>query len=147
MGVPDREPDIKLVGLSVWVHGYEYPADVDNPWDANWLSITAECVGQNSLAWLAGSYLRTDELAAWLAACRNLLTAKSHRAELSPMEPMLGVSISRASDNSQLEAAIMLATELTTERHEWRFEIDQSYVNRLMEQIETVLRDYPVRAR
>lgn len=147
MGVPDREPDIKLVGLSVWVHGYAYPADVDDHWDSNWLSITAECIGQRSRAWLAGSYLRTDELAAWLAACRKMLSAKSNLAEISPIEPMLSVSISRASDTSQLEAAIVLATELTTERHEWRFEIDQTYVNILVEQIEKVLRDYPVRAR
>ena len=33
------EPDIKLAGLQIWVHGRQFP-DSDDYWDGNWLYVT-----------------------------------------------------------------------------------------------------------
>jgi hypothetical protein len=34
------EPDIKISGLEIWIHGNQFP-DENDYWDGNWMDITA----------------------------------------------------------------------------------------------------------
>lgn len=44
------QPDIKLNGLQIWIHGRQYPNEEDY-WDGNWLNVTAHCGSQGAEVW------------------------------------------------------------------------------------------------
>jgi hypothetical protein len=41
------EPDLRVAGLRVWIHGRQFP-DSQDYWDGNWLNATAYCVYPDS---------------------------------------------------------------------------------------------------
>lgn len=135
------EPSFKLVGLSVWIDGYKSP----DPSDDNAARARVECISHHSVVRLFEP-IWLDNLEQWARACQQLLDGKVPRASLELPEPSLHVTIDRSGDSNGFVAIIKI-TDGLTQFHEYRFDIDQSYVTTLIESINAVLRKFPVRGK
>jgi hypothetical protein len=135
------EPSFKLVGLSVWIDGYKSPDALDD----NGARARVECVSHHSVVRLFEP-IWLDDLEQWARACQQLLDGKVPRASLELPEPSLHVTIDRSGEYNGFVAFIKI-TDGLTQSHEYRFDIDQSYVTVLIESINAVLRKFPVRGK
>ena len=136
-------PDIKLIGLQIWIHSREYP-EREEFWDSNWLNVTAHCGARNASVWVNGSTLRNEEIAAWLVALQKLNETLSGEANLETLEPELKVKLS-----AEQLGGILLEVEITpdqlTQRHYFEFELDQSYLNGLISSCRKILLEFPIK--
>ena len=136
-------PDIKLIGLQIWIHSREFP-EREEFWDSNWLNVTAHCGANNASVWVSGSILRNEEIAAWLVALEKLNETLSGEANLETLEPELKVKLSAA----QL-GGILLEVEITpdqfTQQHHFEFDLDQSYLNGLISSCRKILSEFPIK--
>ncbi|MBI1190673.1 MAG: hypothetical protein GC200_08360 [Tepidisphaera sp.] len=140
----EREADITLAGLSIWVDGYQFPQSQDS-WDGNWVIVRAECVGQRATVELCSPCVHLPELRRWLDACVALESGMADEAELPTMEPYLRVRIDRSGEFRGLVATVEMTPDNLTQFHEFRFPIDASYLPRLADAIRRVLAEYPIR--
>lgn len=140
----EMEPDIKLVGLSIWILGYQYP-DSSKYWDANWVVVRVCCIGQCAVVELCDPCIHLPELAAWLDACIALEDGRSERAELPTMEPYLQITIDRSGDYRGLVVKVKVTPDNVTQFHEFHFPIDSSYLRILIEALRGVLARLPIR--
>ena len=61
-----QRADIKLAGLSLWVHWRQFEAARDY-WDGNWLRVTAHLRAPGARVWTTGSIIHLAELERWLS--------------------------------------------------------------------------------
>jgi hypothetical protein len=138
------EPDIKLVGLSIWFDGYQFPDSADY-WDANWIVVRVRAEGQNAVVKLHDPCVHLPELAGWLDACMKLDAGEVDEARLPTMEPYLQVKIDRTGEFGRLLATVAITPDNISQFHEFRYPIDPSYVRLLIDSLRRVLVRYPVR--
>lgn len=137
------EPDIKLAGLKLWVHGYQF-RDSNDCWDGNWLNATAICSEGGSSVLVQGHFIRTDEIAQWQSAVEKLGVELTGEASLRCMEPYIAVTL-KAVSLGAVEMEVQITPNLLTQDHKFRFEIDQSYLQPLSSQCARVLQAFPLR--
>lgn len=63
------KPDIKIAGLSIWVHGREREGDLDY-WNGNWVRVTVQCKAQGAEVITSGSIIHLPEIAALLKGAK-----------------------------------------------------------------------------
>jgi len=136
-------PDIKLGGLRVWVHGRQFPDAIDY-WDGNWLRITAHCGTHGADVWTTGSILHVPDIAHWLAELEHLNRSLSGEANLVPMEPELRVKLA-ATQLGHISMEVEITPDNVTQEHRFHFELDQSYLEPVIESCRKIVNDYPVR--
>jgi len=141
----EADPSITLGPLKMWIAGYQY-ADAETYSDANWLAATARCEGHGSRVEVGGAFIHLDELKRWredLEAFRESLVGV---VELPTIEPELAVKIEgKKEKRGHLSCEVRLTGEHMTERHQYSFEIDQSYLPGLLAQLAAVFRALPIR--
>jgi hypothetical protein len=142
----DREPDIQLAGLQVWVQGYEFP-DSTEYWDANWLIVRILCTAHNAAVKLHGAYVCTFELAAWLDACRALAAGEADHAVLDTIEPNFRLRIEHAGERRGLVATVKITPNNITQFHTMRFDIDPAALRVIVESLKQILQRFPVRCK
>src|SRR6478672_10334561 len=88
----EPDPDLKLVGLSIWVDGRQYP---DNPdyFDGNWLNVRARMEAPSATVKCAGSILMTSDFLQFRDQLMSVNTDLSGEAELAGYEPNLKVTL------------------------------------------------------
>jgi hypothetical protein len=138
------EPDIEIAALRIWVHG-RHCEDPEDYWDANWLCVTAHCAEGGGSVRADGTILHLSELATFNAECAKLHETLKGKAELSCMEPNLGVELTASDSRGGIEAEVRLTPDHLTQEHSFRFAIDQSYLPGILKGLRKVLADFPVR--
>jgi hypothetical protein len=135
---------LKIAGFQLWVHGREYPEATD-PYDGNWLRVTAHCGASGASVWTEGSILMTSDLQGWAEHCDALYDGRATEATLSPLEPNLEVKLQATDRVGHIKMIVKVTPDHMTQEHEFQFEVDQSYLPTLAAQCRDVIRKYPVR--
>jgi hypothetical protein len=136
-------PDIKLGGLQIWVHGRQFPNATDY-WDGNWLRITAHCGTHGADVWTTGAILNLPAVVSWLAQLEDLNRSVAGEASLVPLEPELSVKLT-ADALGHISMEIDITPDNITQEHTFRFELDQSYLEPVIESCRKIVNDYPLR--
>ena len=147
MNVIDTEslgaPDIALSGLKIWISGRQFENATDF-WDANWLVVTAQCASAHSEVVARGPIIHLSELENWKSALQKLHETIQGEAGLNCMEPELDVSI-KLDGMGAGSVAVSITPDNLTERHDFIFSIDQSYLPPLIRALQAILRTYPIK--
>lgn len=138
------EPDLKIAGFQLWVHGREF-RDSDDYYDGNWLRVTAHCGASGASVWAQGAILMVTDVAAFGDGCASMLDGTGKAASLSPLEPELEVSLQLADRLGHIRARVEITPEHLRQAHWFKFEIDQSYLPNIVRQCLTIVREYPIR--
>ncbi|MGD9881272.1 MAG: hypothetical protein AB7U95_14185, partial [Reyranella sp.] len=135
--------DLKLAGLRIWVHGWQFPDTMDYR-DGNWLRVTVRCGGDGGSVVVRGPILHLSELTRWTGEAEKLLEALAGEARLSCLEPNLSVLL-KAASRGQIMMEVSITPDHLTQKHWFQFEIDQSYLPALIVQCRAILETYPLR--
>jgi hypothetical protein len=138
-------PDIKLAEFQLWVHSRQFPPSEDF-WYGNWLNVTAHCGSQGADVWANGSILGAPDIASWLVALEEMNRTLSGEAYLGSLEPELRVELKMES-RGHIWVRVEITPDHMTQEHVFQFEVDQSYLRRLIEDCRKVLAKYPVRGK
>jgi hypothetical protein len=137
-------PNIQIEGLSIWVHGREFPEETDY-WDGNWLRVTVECSSNGAEVSVSGPIIHLSELAAWTDAAEKLHKTLHGEANLDCIEPELSVELVIDKLGS-ISMTVNITPDHLLQEHCFRFKIDQSYLPELIRSCRTVLASYPIRS-
>ena len=138
-------PDLKVEGLQIWVHGRQFP-DAADYWDGNWLRVTAHCGGNGANVFTTGSIIHLSELDRWLVESEELLKNLKGEAKLACMEPALSVTL-KSGSLGHITMEVSITPDHMSQRHWFRFEIDQSYLPPFVKQCQSILEAYPIKGR
>ena len=138
------EPDLKLGGFSLWVFGYQFPNDTDY-WDGNWLNVRARVEAPGAVVKAQGAFVFAPELASFAKQLETLHATFTGEAGLHCMEPNLEIAI-RCGSLGHVAVKIMVTPDPSTQSHEFKFDLDQSYLGPLLDGCKSVLSRWPVRA-
>jgi hypothetical protein len=146
MGEEEKHPgaaDIKLAGLSIWIHGHQYPDATDYS-DGNWLRVTARCSATGSEVEVSGAFLHLPEIIEWMKASERLHETLTGSANLECIEPELGVKL-EAKPGGQIQMPVNITPNNLTQQHSVKFEIDQSYLSSLTSECRKIIQKFPVK--
>ena len=136
-------PQIRLVGLQIWVHGRQIPEATDY-WDGNWLNVTAHCGAMGADVWTSGAIIHLPEIKDWADACEKMYKTLSGDAKLVCMEPELAVEM-KMREHGHISMEVSITPDHRTQEHRFEFEIDQSYLKEMITECHHVLAAYPIR--
>lgn len=139
----DDEPDLKLGGLSLWAESRERPGD-DDCWDGNWLVIRATVEAPGSWVELRGPWLRTDEVASFLAELEAMSKELRGKAALAPIEPAIKATLEMNSVG-QIAVYVEATPDQLSQRHSFHFGFDQSYLPAIIRDCRKILLRFPVK--
>jgi hypothetical protein len=139
------DPDIRLAGLQIWIHGRQYPKEEDY-WDGNWLNITAHCGANGADVWTSGDILHVPDISRWLAALEEMNKSLAGEANLVSLEPELSVELD-AKELGKISMRVEITPDYMSQEHSFQFEIDQSYLAGLIGSCRKVLAKYPIRGK
>ena len=137
------DPDIKLAGLSIWIHRRQFP-DVDDYWDGNWLVITASCEASGALVWADGPIIHLSEIKRLMDGASQMQASLSGTAELNCMEPELNLRL-KMSERGQIKMEVTISHDHLAQTHWFKFDVDQSYLPKLIRDCADVLTKYPIK--
>ncbi len=138
-------PDVSFAGLRLWIHGRQFP-EADDFWDGNWLNVTAHCGGEGADVWVGGAILHAPDLEHWLEELEELNRELRGGAKLSGPEAELRVEL-KAEPLGQVTMRVEITPNRLTQRHEFTFESDQTYLKPLLEGCRAAVRRNPVKGR
>ena len=139
------EPDIKIAGLQIWIHSRQFP-DAKDYWDGNWVDVTVHCGEKNSDVWISGNIIHLPELDRFLSSVKNIHKNLKGSAEMPCMEPNLSVEIT-VKDRRHMKLIVNITPDHLYQEHKFIFDIDQSYLPKLISDCEAALIKYPIKNR
>ena len=144
MNDEDRSaPDLRLAGISIWIHGRER-SNTDDFWDANWLKGSV-CVGApGATVELRDASIRIDELAAFETGLRALYRDLKGKAALECLDAALAIRLT-GDGRGQVTIEVDVTPDLGTQRHWFEFSTDQSYLPDTLAALGRLLETYEVR--
>lgn len=138
------EPDLKVAGFQLWVHGRQFPDSTDY-YDGNWLTVTAHGNASGASVWTSGAILMVTDLVRWGEECEALRKGQSQEAALAPLEPELKVSIRPLDRLGHFTMRVEITSDHLRQAHSFEFEIDQTYLPEIERQCRAIAAAYPVR--
>jgi len=138
------EPDLKLGGFSLWVFGRQFP-DANDYWDGNWLNVRARAEAPGASVVAHGAIVHTSELAGFVEQLESLYTNLVGEAALRCMEPNLQIVL-RGDALGHVAVKVMMTPDHMTQSHEFKFDLDQTYLGPFLNGCRSVLSRWPVRA-
>jgi hypothetical protein len=138
------EPDLKLGGFSLWVLGRQFP-NAEDYWDGNWLNVRAQVEASGAMVRAEGPLLLAQELADFTKQLEKINTDLRGEAELRCTEPNLEIAI-QCGSLGHVAVKILITPDHMTQSHEFKFELDQSYLGALVIGCNGVLSRWPVRS-
>jgi hypothetical protein len=136
-------PAIAVGGLQIWVHGRQSPESEDY-WDGNWLLVTAHCGAAGAEVWVSGAIIHLSEVAEWLSGTERLHEKLAGSAGLKCMEPELHVEM-EMKNAGQMLMIVNITPDNLAQAHEFKFELDQSYLPNVITGCREVLGKYPLK--
>lgn len=140
------EPDLRVAGFQVWVHGRQYPEAEDYD-DGNWLQVTAHCGAHGASVWVQGAILMVTDIAGFGDECAAMHRGEGTSAGLAPFEPELKLSLEAIDSFGHIRAQVQLTPDHLRQSHQFDFEVDQSYLPSIIKQCSEILQEYPIRGR
>jgi hypothetical protein len=138
------EPDLKVAGFQLWVHGREFP-ESDDYYDGNWLYVTAHCGASGASVWAQGSILMVTDIAVFGGGCAAMLNGDLKSAALDPFEPELQVVLEETDGLGHIHALVEITPDHLRQAHRFEFEIDQSYLPAIIRQCSEIVQKHPIR--
>lgn len=138
------EPDVKIAGFQLWVHGRQFP-EADDYYDGNWLRVTAHCGASGASVWAQGAILMVTDVAGFGEGCAAMLSGEMKSADLAPVEPELKVSLESTDSVGHICARVEITPDHLRQSHWFEFEIDQSYLTGIIKQCSEIMKEYPIR--
>jgi len=139
------DPDLKLGGFSLWVLGRQFP-DANDFWDGNWLHILARMQAPGASVEVRGAIVRASEIAKFVQELEPLHMNLVGEAALRCMEPNLQIVVRCCDALGHVTVQVMITPNHMTQSHEFKFELDQTYLGSLLDGCRNVLSNWPVRA-
>jgi hypothetical protein len=139
------EPDLKLGGFSLWVFGRQFP-DANDYWDGNWLNVRARVEAPGAFVEAQGTFVRAPELANFAKQLETLHATLVGEAALRCIEPNLQVTI-RGDSLGHMELRLMITPDHMSQSHDFKFDLDQTYLGPFLDSCKSVLSRWPVRAK
>jgi hypothetical protein len=137
------DPDLRLEGLRLWVHGRERP-DAEDFWDGNWLHVTVRMEASGARIEAVGAFLRINEIAAFAEEVKALRAGRTRNAELRCIEPQLQITL--VGDHlGHVFATVKLTPDQVSQSHEFLFETDQTWLTPLLASCDGLLARFPIR--
>lgn len=140
------EPDLKVAGFLLWVHGRQFP-EVEDYHDGNWLRVTAHCSALGASVWAHGALLSVADVAEFGDGCAAMLRGESRSVGLVPFEPELKVSLEVSDSVGHICAQVEITPDHLSQSHRFEFEVDQSYLPDIIKQCLEIMQEYPSRGR
>lgn len=119
------EPDLKVAGFQLWVHGRQFPESQDY-YDGNWLRVTAHCGRLGASVWAQGAILMVTDIAGFGDQCAAILERKTKSATLDSFEPELKVSLETADRLGHIRTQIKITPDNLAQSHWFEFEVERS---------------------
>jgi hypothetical protein len=138
------EPDLKVAGFQLWVHGRQFP-DAQDCDDGNWLRVTAHCGASGASVWAQGAIVMTLDIEGFAKQCRALLQGEATCAALDPLEPELRVALETTDTRGHLRARVEITSDHLAQSHKLEFDIDQSHLPGIINVCARILEKHPVR--
>lgn len=137
------EPDIQLSGLSIWIHQRQFP-DATDYWDGNWLVITASCEASGASVWIHGPHIHLSEIKRLVDGVEQMQSSFSGVAELGCMEPEFDLKL-KVKEQGRIEMQVSINPDHPFQSHRFKFEIDQSFLPKLIRECRKTLTEYPIK--
>ena len=141
----DRDPDLKLGGLSVWVLRREFP-DAEDYWDGNWLDVFARVEAPGASVEASGPWLRNTEVGGFLDQLETVYRDLSGTAKLDCSEPYLGAEVT-CDALGHVEITVSITPDHLTQSHRFTFELDQTFLQETIRGCKGVLERFPIRGK
>lgn len=138
-----KDPDLCIGGFEVWIYGRQFP-ESDDYWDGNWLNVLARCTASSSVVQAAGSILHLSELHKLLVECKRVYNTLAGEAKLECMEPNIDLKI-KMKNAGHCELTVSITPDHLYQEHSFIFDLDQSYLQPLLESLEQILHSYPIK--
>lgn len=138
------EPDLKVAGFQLWVHGRQFP-EAEDYYDGNWLRVTAHCGASDASVWAQGAILMVTDIAGFGDGCAAILRGEMKSAVLDPCEPELRVSLEASDSLGHIRARVEITPDHLRQSHRFEFEVDQSYLPGIIKQCSAITQEYLVR--
>lgn len=139
------EPSVCLTGFRLWVLGRQFPNSKDY-WDGNWVMVEAECDSGASRTRARGSFIHLPELSGWRKELKKLYRRLDGDAELKCMEPDLNAKVSLNKLGTGT-FTVNLTPDYMHEKHQFIFDVDQTHLPPVIDQLTAVLKEYPIKRR
>ncbi len=136
------DPDIKLAGLEIWFHSRQFP-DSKEYWDTNWMNVTVHCGAQGSNVRVQGSIIHLSEVSGFLSGLKPLYKNLKGKAQMLCMEPYLTIEL-EATSLGHIKMSVDITPDHLCQKHNFVFEIDQSYLPKLIFECEAIIKKYPI---
>ncbi|MCU0224951.1 MAG: hypothetical protein MUF27_12980 [Acidobacteria bacterium] len=138
------EPDLKVAGFQLWVHGRQFP-DAEDYYDGNWLRVTAHCGASGASVWAQGAILTVTDIAGFGDQCAAMLSGGTNTAALDPLELELKVSLEAADGLGHVRAQVELSPDHLLQAHRFEFAVDQTYLPGIIRQCAEIVEEHPIR--
>jgi hypothetical protein len=138
-----RDPDISLAGLKIWIHSRQFP-NSDDYWDGNWVNASASMSARGARIEVTAPFIHLGDLKRWHEQLLSLNKNLAGEANLQPMEPEISVTMV-AESLGHITVTADLTPDHIYQKHRFEFEIDQSYLPPLIEEVEKVLIKFPLK--
>jgi hypothetical protein len=138
----EHKADLSLEGFQLWEYGRQFP-DAEDFWDGNWLSVSVKCETDSSRVETGGPIIHLSELLKFLNECKLVYRDLSGKATLNCMEPELRLVIEMQS-RGRFDFIVWITPDHLSESHSFTFNSDQSYLLPFLNDLEKLLRKYPL---
>lgn len=139
----DREADLVIEGLELWVLNYQY-ADAQDFYDANWLNVFVRVTAPGAIVEVQGAIVMTTELAFFADGLLLLDQILDGEAHLDCAEPNLSIDIAR-DRLGHIEVSISVTPDNLSQIHKFKFDSDQTNLKSWGRQCRSILQRFPVR--
>ncbi len=138
----NRKPDIKLIGLEIWILGRQFP-DSNDYWDGNWVNVIAHCNAHGSRVEVSGSIIHLSEIHYWHQSLETLYETLEGSACLDCMEPELNILI-KVQSLGKMEMQVKITPDHLNQKHLFIFELNQSFLPDLIKSCKKIMQNYPL---
>ena len=135
-------PDLTVAGLQVWVHGQPFPGS-DEPYDADWLTVTAHCGAAGASVWVRGEVLTASAFDRLARGCDELHERLEGQAWLAADEPGLSVMLAATDRHGHVSMVVEITPDHMAQAHRFEFALDQSYLPQIARQCRALLQRFP----
>jgi hypothetical protein len=138
----EADADLRLLGLSLWVEGREFP-DATDFWDGNWLVIRAEMRASGAYVERSGPILTAADFERFRDDLSKMVADLAGEAVLEGLEPGLRFFL-KMQKLGRIEAIVEITPDHLTQQHRFEVEVDQSFLPGLVASCDAILTRFPV---
>jgi hypothetical protein len=138
------EPNLRLAGFQLWVHGRQFPEAFDYD-DGNWLLVTAHCGAAGASVWAQGAILMVTDVAGFGHQCEAMLRGDATSALLNPLEPELKVALEATDRLGHIRVQVDITPDHLRQSHRLEFDIDQTSLQGIVKQCAAIVQEHPIR--